>query len=112
MKKTILLSCFLLVAGCMLAEAQTKEDSIAITTCMLDYIEGWYDGDIDRMDKALHRDLVKRNIVTIEQTGGSFIQSLTKSMMLEYTRAGGGTMAPKDDKWQIINVLWERNIQE
>lgn len=28
-----------------------------------DYIEGWYTGDAERMDRAFHEDLVKRMLV-------------------------------------------------
>ena len=34
----------------------------AIIAAALDYYEGWFDGDPDRMERALHRELVKRSI--------------------------------------------------
>ena len=33
-----------------------------ITAAALDYVEGWFDGDADRMRRALHPDLVKRRL--------------------------------------------------
>ena len=39
--------------------AQTASDSAAIRATAMDYIEGWYTGDGDRMERALHPDLVR-----------------------------------------------------
>ena len=33
-----------------------------ITAAALDYVEGWFDGDADRMRRALHPDLAKRRL--------------------------------------------------
>ena len=38
----------------------TLTEQEAITETVLDYFEGWFDGDTERMQRALHRDLVKR----------------------------------------------------
>ncbi len=58
-----------------------------ITQTALDYFEGWFDGDVARMDRALHPDLVKR------WAGDDQAASLgvtTKARMLELTAAGAG----------------------
>ena len=39
-------------------------DSIAIRQTMLDYVEGYYNGDWQRVSKAVHPELVKRIIIT------------------------------------------------
>jgi len=36
--------------------------SEAIVQTVVDYFEGWFEGDVTRMDRALHRDLVKRRV--------------------------------------------------
>ena len=72
------------------ASAQTAADTVAIRAAVLDYVDGWWAGDADRMDRSLHPDLVKRNVWTQEGTGRSMLNSSTKSAMVEYTRAGGG----------------------
>lgn len=41
------------------ATAQTPRDSAAVIATALDYIEGWADGDAERMRRALHPGLVK-----------------------------------------------------
>ena len=52
-----------------------------------DYVEGWYTGDVERMDRALHDDLSKR--IQETENPGSF-RVVTKSRMMELTANGGG----------------------
>jgi hypothetical protein len=80
--------------------AQTPADSAAIRAAVLDYVDGWWDGDVERMERCLHPDLVKRIVFAHEQTGRSLMNSSTKSDMLEYTRAGGGS-AEIDQKGKV-----------
>ncbi len=54
---------------------------------VLDYFEGWFDGDASRMDRALHPELVKRWAGDSEH---SFGPTTTKQRMLELTEAGAG----------------------
>jgi putative lumazine-binding protein len=41
-------------------QAQSKLDADLIKQTALDYIEGWYEADAVRMERALHPDLAKR----------------------------------------------------
>jgi ketosteroid isomerase-like protein len=59
---------------------KTREE---ITGAVLDYFEGWFDGDVARMDRALHPDLVKRE-------RGTTLGVTTKERMLELTAEGEG----------------------
>ncbi|HKP21145.1 MAG TPA: nuclear transport factor 2 family protein [Thermoleophilaceae bacterium] len=52
-----------------------------------DYFEGWYDGDVARMDRVLHPDLVKRGA---GQDGPDRLRITTKERMLELTALGEG----------------------
>ena len=47
----------------------TGPDRDAIESVVRDYIEGWYSGDVERMNRALHDDLVKRTPEG-EESGG------------------------------------------
>jgi ketosteroid isomerase-like protein len=38
----------------------SKSDEQLIAQVARDYFESWFDGDVGRMDRALHPDLVKR----------------------------------------------------
>ena len=61
--------------------AQSIEDSIAIKTTALDYIEGYFLNDAKRMEKALHPELVKRSIQKTKD-GTEFILNLGASYMV------------------------------
>jgi Putative lumazine-binding len=52
----------------LIAPAST-DDLEAITAAARDYIEGWFDGDSERMRRCLHPDLVKRTIWHEHETG-------------------------------------------
>jgi hypothetical protein len=58
---------------------------------VLDYFEGWFDGDVERMDRALHADLTKR------WSGGT----TSKERMLELTGAGEGREDGADRQLEI-----------
>ena len=66
----------------------------AITQAALDYFEGWFDGDAERIDRALHSDLVKRR-------AGEELGVTTKERMLELTAAGGGADDGADRRLEV-----------
>jgi hypothetical protein len=59
----------------------TKTDAITLT--ILDYFEGWFDGDTARMERALHPELAKRR-------AGEELGITTKPRMVELTEQGAG----------------------
>ena len=60
-----------LLAATPALHAQSAGDTAAIRATALDYVEGWYAGDADRMARALHPELVKRILVSDTATGRS-----------------------------------------
>ena len=70
MRKTTLASVLFLFVIAAHANAQSPADASAIKQTALDYIEGWYEGDAERMERALHPELAKR-IVRTNQEGNS-----------------------------------------
>ena len=100
---------------------------------MLDYFEGWFDGDAERMERALHPALAKR---------GPELRTVTKDEMVAWTAEGEGKaedpgpgrridvtvvdvhgniasavvdsdvyreylhLVRTDDGWKIVNALW------
>ena len=62
-------------------------DEELITSVVRDYYEGWYDADTDRMERALHADLVKRSSARDQ---GATLGFITKQQMVEYTGKGEG----------------------
>jgi hypothetical protein len=127
--------------GAFAARAQApQEDLDAIKRTALDYIEGWYEGDAEKMARSLHPDLAKR-MVSVKD-GQSQLNATDKEKLVEAARSGRGKSTPaaeqrKDvtildvfgktatvkldardwvdylhvvkwnDRWLIINVLWE-----
>ena len=117
-------------------------DSQAIHTAALNYIEGWYQGDAERMRRALSHHLAKRRIVSADE-----IWHVDVSWMIQATEEGRGripdpsrgrrevtvldqtqTMATvkivsdqfvdylhlskHEDQWTIVNVLWDYHAKE
>ena len=60
----------------------TVTEQQLITQTVLDYFEGWFDGDAVRMDRALHPKLVKRS--------DALRRIVTKEHMVGWTAAGQG----------------------
>lgn len=77
--------------------AQTAADSAGIRATAHDYIDGWYSGDAERMERAVHSHLAKRLVATGPQ-GRSMLVDLTAAELIQSTRAGYGKI-PRD-KWR------------
>jgi hypothetical protein len=71
-------------------------DGDAVVRCALDYFEGWFDGDPERMRRALHSDLAKRSL------DGDGLDHLTAAEMVEATTAGAGRK--RDPRERRIDV--------
>lgn len=109
LKRTSLLLIPLFVAlplftASVAAQTDTSEKD-AIRATVLNYIEGWYEGDVERMDAALHPDLVKRIVFTDPRMGRSMYNEASKTHMLEYTRAGLGKKDAKDKDKISMKIL-------
>jgi hypothetical protein len=111
-------------------------DEAAITQTVLDYFEGWFDGDAVRMERALHPRLAKR----ARRSDG--LNETTATEMIEATTKGVGRsrdpgergievdvvevhkeiatvvvhsnvyreylhLAQTDEGWKIVNALWD-----
>ena len=84
--------------------APTAADSLAIRQAALDYIEGYYEGDAARMERALHPELAKRIVRTNEQ-GRSQLGQMSAMSLVQGTRAGGGKDIPVADMADLIAFL-------
>jgi hypothetical protein len=111
-------------------------DEAAIKAAVLDYFEGWFEGDATRMERAVHPRLAKRSPADIG------LDEDTAQTMIDATKAGRGTRHPSekrsvdvevneiygsiasvvvhsevyreylhlvrtDDGWKIVNALWD-----
>jgi hypothetical protein len=116
----------------------TPEEEAAIVDVVLDYFEGWYDGDPARMTRALHGELAKRSL---SPTGS--VETITAQAMIDATAEGRGRrddpeerrlevkvehiydtianvtvmsvpyaeyvqLVRTSDGWKIVNTLWQR----
>jgi hypothetical protein len=61
----------------------------AIVATVLDYFEGWFDGDAVRIDRALHPALAKRSLGQVASAGAE-LRHVTKEQMVAWTAAGEG----------------------
>jgi hypothetical protein len=60
-----------------------------IEACVLDYFEGWFEGDATRMERALHPELAKRSYgQTVDRA--PVLVTDTAAGMIEATREGSG----------------------
>lgn len=96
------------LAGATQAQGAAKPtaaaDSAAIRATALDYIEGWYEGNPERMARAVHPELAKRIVRTNDQ-GQSRLDSQSAMTLVNGTRAGGGTRTPKDRQQKDVTIL-------
>jgi len=69
--------------------AWAAADNDAITATVMDYFEGWFDGDAERMARALHPDLDKRG-VRADATGVHLSTPSTAQQMIGWTGEGEG----------------------
>jgi hypothetical protein len=86
------------------ATAQTAADSAAIKATALDYIEGWYQGNAERMERAVHPDLAKRIINTNPQ-GRSVLGHQSAMTLVQSTRRGGGKESPPAQVRTDVRIL-------
>jgi hypothetical protein len=94
----------LALAAAPTAPAQTATDSAGIRAAALDYIEGWYAGDADRMTRALHPQLAKR-IVRTPPGGASTLGEMGAETLIGYTRNGGGRRTPVAQQRKDVRIL-------
>jgi Putative lumazine-binding len=59
-------------------------DTQPIIATVLDYFEGWFEGDATRMERALHPELAKRGVKA------GVVHSMTAPQMIGWTRDGEG----------------------
>ena len=87
----------------MSTEARTTTVEEQITAIALDYIEGWFDGDAERMRRALHPDLAKRSL-ELGDGRPSDIRTLTAEQMIGWTGEGMGRAEDPADRRIEITV--------
>ena len=105
MKRTISFVFIFTVYFISLSYSQTREDSLAIKNCALNYVEGFYEGNSDRMEKALHPELSKRIVRTDPQSGRQRLDQMSALTLINITKAGGGKSIPPDQRVLEFKIL-------
>jgi hypothetical protein len=86
------------------SSAQSSADSAAIRTTALDYIEGWYEGSSERMERALHPELAKR-IVNTNPNGRNSLGQQGALTLINSTKSGGGKNTAAADQRKDVRIL-------
>jgi Putative lumazine-binding len=77
------------------------DDKDAIIATARDYWEGWFDGDAERMKRALHPGLTKTGVV-IDASGGRVTEPMTAGDMIGWTGDGEGVASrPADFAYDV-----------
>src|SRR5215212_1680513 len=79
-------------------------DETAIRQTALDYMEGWYEGNTERMERAVHPELAKR-IVHTNPEGHSSLNQMGAMRLVQGTRHGGGKETPKEKQQRDVIIL-------
>jgi hypothetical protein len=82
----------------------SEADREAIKQTALDYIEGWYEGNPERMERALHPDLAKR-IVNTNAQGRSQLGQMSAMGLVQGVKRGGGKDTPKEKQQKDVTIL-------
>jgi hypothetical protein len=108
MQKIGLALVFIVITSASAARAQTTEsnpEAAAIRQTALDYIEGWYEGNPERMERALHPELAKRIVRTHPQNNQSRLDQMSAMTLVQGTRRGGGKDTPKERQQKDVTLL-------
>jgi len=84
-------------------ETVSPEDDAAIRVCLLDYFDGWFDGDAVRMDRALHPGLAKHALGQ-GPTRDEILNVTTKEEMVAATERGQGRQRDLPDRAIRIDI--------
>lgn len=94
----------LLAVVSLAAHGETDADREAIKRTALNYAEGWYEGNADKMESALSPDLAKR-IVNTNAQGQSGLGHMTAMRLVQATRTGSGKQTPKEQQQKDVTIL-------
>ena len=84
----------------------TQPDAIAaIRQTALDYAEGYYEGDAERMRRSLHPDLAKRTVFRDDETGAYRVHETSQQQLVDITQRGGGSRIPAGQRTYAVTIL-------
>ncbi len=93
MKITHVICVMIMLASTSALFGQTVNDSLLIKETALNYIEGLWTNNYERMEKAIHPELAKR-VIRKDDEGNYRLSNMGYSELLYYTKA----LTPKNEK--------------
>jgi len=84
------------------AFGQTAADSAAIKATALDYLEGFYEGNPERMARALSPDLAKRIVRT--RGDSSVVSNMDKDQLVSITERKTGKPTPESERRADVDI--------
>lgn len=85
--------------------SQSAADSAAIVNAALDYIQGYYSGDAERMERALHPDLAKRIVRTDPNNNRSTLDQMSAMTLVQITRMMAQRPVPENQRRDEVWIL-------
>jgi CRP-like cAMP-binding protein len=86
----------------MVGVSEVSTDESLVVQAALDYIEGWFDGDAARMERALHPELAKRALR--RDDAGERLETLTARQMIDATEQGVGKRVGAEERRVEVTV--------
>jgi Putative lumazine-binding len=98
-----LLNTSMLKSGTKESEMAVADDEDAVRSVVMDYVEGWFEGEAGRMERALHPELVKR-CRGIEGEDPDALETLSAQEMIDATADGEGRREDAADRRIEIRI--------
>jgi len=102
-------SIVMLAMICPVGQAQSTTvsdaDAAAIKATALDYIQGWYEGNAERMERAVHPELAKRMVFPSPQSGQSQLNQQSALTLVQSTKAGVGKSTSDEQRQKDVAIL-------
>ena len=83
----------------------TGDQHEAIKRTALDYIEGWYEGNAERMERALHPELAKRVLMYDPNSKSLKINQMSALTLVQRTRDRSGRSVTAADQRRDVTLL-------
>lgn len=98
---------FMVILMTGIVTAQPAKDSAAVRAAALDYVEGWYEGNAERMQRAVHPRLAKRIIAFSKdiRKNENVLNEMNGEQLVDGTRKGYGKGTPVEKQIKNITIL-------
>ncbi len=95
---------FLILAAFTAISAQADTEREAIKRTALNYAEGWYEGNADKMESSLSPDLAKR-IARTNAQNQTRLDHMTAMALVQGTRGGFGKQTPAAEQQKDVTIF-------